>query len=122
MPAGLENLLEQAWEEISKSIHQSVSGIPKVESNLCCLEGEVWLMISLFLSLFKKYLFLDRGREGEGEGENHGCVVASRAPLLGSLACNPGMCPRLRINQRPFGSQASAQSPEPHQPGLEISL
>ena len=29
------------------------------------------------------YLHLERGRDGEREGEKHQCVVASRAPLLG---------------------------------------
>ena len=51
--------------------------------------------------LFKKkifiYLFLERGREREREGEKHQCVVASHAPATGDLACNPGICPRLGI-------------------------
>ena len=33
-----------------------------------------------------------------------------------NLAHNPGMCPDWELNQQPFGSQASAQSTEPHQP------
>ena len=33
------------------------------------------------------------------------------------MACNPGMCPDRELNQQPFGSQAGAQSTEPHQPG-----
>ena len=61
----------------------------------------------------------ERGREGEGEGEKHQCVVASHAPPTGDLAHNPGMCPNWESNQQPFGSQALAQSTEPHQPGLE---
>ena len=35
--------------------------------------------------------------EGEREVEKHQCVVASHMPPPGDLACNPGMCPRLRI-------------------------
>ena len=35
-----------------------------------------------------------------------------------SLTHNPGMCPDWELNQQPFGSQAGAQSAEPHQPGL----
>ena len=70
---------------------------------------------------FKKkdfiYLFLERGREGEGEREKHQCVVGSHAPPTGVLACNPGMYPDWESNQQPFGSQAGAQSAEPHQPG-----
>ena len=30
------------------------------------------------------YLHLERGRDGEREGEKHQCVVASHAPLLGT--------------------------------------
>ena len=31
--------------------------------------------------------------KGEGEGEKHQCVVASRAPPTGDLTGNPGKCP-----------------------------
>ena len=56
-------------------------------------EGLLGHMVTLFL-IFKEefiYLFLERGREGEREGEKHQCVVASHAPTTGDLACNPGM-------------------------------
>ena len=45
-------------------------------------------------------------------------MVASCMPPTGDLlgAHNPGMCPKWESNQRPFGSQAGAQSTEPHQP------
>ena len=43
--------------------------------------------------------------------------VASHKPPAGDLACNPGMCPDWELNRQPFGSQASTQSTEPHQPG-----
>ena len=66
------------------------------------------------------YLFRERGREGEREGEKHQCVVASCAPCTGDLACTPGMCPDWESNLRPFSLQASAQSIEPHQPGLVV--
>ena len=45
-------------------------------------------------SPFKKdaiYLFLERGRESEREGEKHHCVVASHMPPTGDLALSPGM-------------------------------
>ena len=58
--------------------------------------------------------FRERGREGEREGEKHQCVVV---PPAGDLVSNPGMCPDWESNQRPFGSQASTQSTEPHQRG-----
>ena len=48
--------------------------------------------------------------------------VASCTPPTGDLACNPGMCPDRELNQRPFGLQASSQSTEAHQPGLNILL
>ena len=45
------------------------------------------------------------------------CGGLSCAPT-GDLVRNPGMCSDWESNQRPFGSQARAQSAEPHQPGL----
>ena len=50
-------------------------------------------------NFFKKILFyfLETGREREGEGEKHQCVVAFHMPPTGDLAHNPGMCPRLGI-------------------------
>ena len=39
-------------------------------------------------------------------------------PLLETWHATPGRCPDWESNQRPFGSQAGTQSPEPHQPGL----
>ena len=63
------------------------------------------------------YLFLDRGREGEREGQKHPCVVASCVPPTGDLAHNPGLCPDWESNRRPFNSQVGTQSTEPHQPG-----
>ena len=70
------------------------------------------------------YLFLEReeGREEKRERnrnmrEKHQSV-ASHMPPTGDLARNTGMCPDWELNQRPFISQAGAQSIEPHQPGL----
>ena len=61
-------------------------------------------VVVLFL-FFKDfiYLFLERGREREREGEKHQCVVASHTQP-GDLACNPGMCPDWELNPQPFGS------------------
>ena len=85
------------------------------------MKQEIGSWISFF---FKKrfYLFIERGREGEKEGENHRCVVASHIPSTGDLACNPGLCPEWESNQRPFDLQAPAQSTELHQPGLELLI
>ena len=44
--------------------------------------------------------------------------VTFHMPTHGGLAHNTGMCPDQELNWRPFGSQASTQFTEPHQPGL----
>ena len=62
------------------------------------------------------YLFLDRGREGDREGEKHSSV-ASHTPPAGDLAWNTALCPDWESNWWHFGSQTSAQSAEPHQSG-----
>ena len=49
-------------------------------------------------------------------------MVASCVTPSGYLACNPGMCPDWELNQQPFGSQASTQSTEQHQPGLSLQF
>ena len=81
------------------------------------------LQIYLFyFILFRFYLFIfrERGREGEREGEKHQCVVTSHVPRTGDLAHNPGMCPAWEANQQCFGSQAQAQSTELHQSGMQM--
>ena len=47
---------------------------------------------------FLLFIFRQRGREGEREGEKQQCVVASHVPQTGDLACNPGMCPDWESN------------------------
>ena len=45
------------------------------------------------------FIFRQRGRKGEREGEKHQCVVVSCAlPPNGDLACNPSMCPAWESN------------------------
>ena len=41
-----------------------------------------------FLKDFIYFIFRQRGREGEREGEKYQCVVASQVPPTGGLACN----------------------------------
>ena len=60
-------------------------------------------MSVLFLR-FYFFIFRERGREGERQGEKHHCVVASHVPPTGDLAHNPGMCPDWELNWQPFAS------------------
>ena len=77
-----------------------------------------WLILVFKLYIFFIFIiFRQRVEEGERKGEKHQRVVASRTPPTGDPAHNQGMCPYWELNQRHFGSQASAQSTEPHQPG-----
>ena len=71
--------------------------------------------ILILFFIFYLFIFRQRGREGEREGEKHQWAVVSHAPPTGDLACNPGMCPDWELNWRPFASQASTQPTEPHQ-------
>ena len=75
-------------------------------------------MLNLFF--FFKILFIFRDGKREREGEEHQCAVASHMPPTGDLAHNPGMCLDWELNLQPFGLQASTQSTEPHQPGLNL--
>ena len=52
-----------------------------------------------------KFIFTERGREAEREGEKYQCVVAFHVAPTGDLAHNPGICPDWESNLRPFGSQ-----------------
>ena len=71
--------------------------------------------------VFKKILFIFRegkgGRKGGRETSVCGCL--SCTPHWGP-PCNPGTCCDWELNQQPFGSQAGAQSTEPHQPGPNL--
>ena len=57
----------------------------------------IYSCISFFL--FKTlFIFRERGREGEREGEKQQCVVASCSLPTGDLTCNAGMCPDWESN------------------------
>ena len=57
-----------------------------------------FFFFKFFSKDFYLFIFRDRGMEGERKGEKHQCVVASRTPATGDLACNPGMCPDWELN------------------------
>ena len=50
---------------------------------------------AFYFIIFKDfiYLFLERRREGERQGEKHQCVVASCMTPTGDVACNTSVCP-----------------------------
>ena len=75
---------------------------------------------SQFFKRFYLFIFGEKGRDGEREEEKHEWVVAFHTLPTGDLAYNPGKCPDQETNRRPFGSQASTQFTEPHQPGLNF--
>ena len=60
-------------------------------------EWGVKLFLCCFFLRFHLFIFRQKGRVGAREGEHQQCVVASRLPLTGDVAHNPGMCPRLGI-------------------------
>ena len=47
------------------------------------------MFLGSFFKRFYLFIFRERGREGEREGEKHQCVVASHAPPTGDLATEP---------------------------------
>ena len=55
------------------------------------------LGISIYL-LKILFIYRERRREGEREGEKHQYVVPSHAPPTGNLACNQGLCPDWALN------------------------
>ena len=72
---------------------------------------------------FRFYLFIFREGEGRRKSErNINVWLPLKYPLLGNLAHSPGMCPDKETNRWPLGLQSSAQSTEPHQPGLFCQL
>ena len=82
----------------------------------------IYVFISLFIYLKILFIYFQtEGKRGRKRGRRTpvcGCLL--HAPHAGDLAQNPGMCPDWELNRQPFGLQASAQSTEPHQPGLFI--
>ena len=61
------------------------------------------LLVCLFVLGFYLFIFRERGREGEREGEKYQCVVASHVAPTGDLAHNLDMCLDGELNQQLFG-------------------
>ena len=77
-----------------------------------------YLYVDFFLSwFFIFYLFLERGKRRKKERERNihawekHLLVASRMPLPGDLAHNPGMCPDQEPNRWPLVCWTTPNSP-----------
>ena len=75
------------------------------------MKSYIYLNISLFI-----YIFKEKGREEDREGEKHQYVVASHTPHTVDLTHNTGKSPDWESNQQHFSSPDGTQSTEPHQP------
>ena len=65
------------------------------ENRQCSDNKHILVSPQVLYHVFKIFLnlFLERGREGDREGEKYQCMVASRTPAVGDVACSPFMCP-----------------------------
>ena len=78
-----------------------------------------------FFLRFYLFMFRERGRKGEREGEKHWYVrgtsisCLSCLPHLGHQTRNPGVYPDQELNQHPFALWYDVQPTEPHQSGLQ---
>ena len=71
-----------SWDKFQLALHQNLQVLRK------------WISTYfIFLKRFYLFIFRERGREGEREGEKHQCVVVSHTPPAGDLAWNPRVCP-----------------------------
>ena len=67
----------------------------RVKQAISALSLFICLFPHSLIWIFKKDLFIfrERGREGEREGEKHHVWLPLMHPLTRDLAYNPGMCP-----------------------------
>ena len=62
--------------------------------------ANIYFLKEIFLFKFNySFIFREKGREGEREGEKRQCVVATCVPPTGDLAQNPAMFPDWELNQ-----------------------
>ena len=114
---------ERGWEDRRNAVavrgrEPSSEGNSEMSRDLKNLTFVLKRSSSFFKRVFKDFfIFRERRREGERDGEKHQCMVASRVPPTGDLTGNPGMCPNWEWNRQPFGLQSGAQSIKPHHPG-----
>ena len=93
-----------------------------VKDQFLCLSMNFPLYSSIlqFLKRFYVFIFRQREREGERDGEKHQCVVASHATLLGTWPSTQACAlTRNRTSDR-LVHQAGAECTEPHQPGIAL--
>ena len=72
-----------------------------------CVGNEVLFFLKIL------FIFRQRRREGEREGEKHECVVASCSPPTGDLAHSPDVCLDWELNRLPFGSRRLSLNSHP---------
>ena len=76
-----------------------------IQSAIPWLAGHSVHWATLARVFFKDFLFIfrEKGREGERNGEKH-WLVAPRRPPTGDPSSNPNMCPDQELNQWPLWS------------------
>ena len=75
------------WRDVSRD--RAGAGRLSVLFSWHAKSGVLPLTRSEFLKSFYLFIFRERGREGEREGEKHQCVVASHVALTRELVRNP---------------------------------
>ena len=88
-PFPIRRLLSNGPIKYPPHYHHFLNSSPEWHSAVC---------VCLFFLRFYLFVFRERIREGEREGEKRQCVVASRVPPTGDLAHNPGLCPDQELN------------------------
>ena len=87
--------LMNTLEGINHRIDEAEDGISDLEDKVekkhpirAAKRKKAFLKMRALFFLFYLFICRERGREGEGEGEKHHCVVASHVPPTGDLARN----------------------------------
>ena len=110
---------------ISKLVYSLLNLLNELQTGILNYLLDMNLVSHMFIFLVM-YLFLDRGEEREKERErNINVWLPLVGPLLGTWPTTQACALTGNLNRQPlphFGSQASTQSTEPHQPGLTCFL